>query len=170
MTANTRLTTLAFIFLAKASHALPSDIRQPVKLTADTASFNDKKGMTEYRGNVEISQGSLKIKADKLTILLTPKGAIKSAQATGSPASMQQQVSAKKGIARGQAQQIRYNANTGIILLQGNAQLKQDGTSIKGNEIRYSLKAGDFEAKRGKGQRVELIIPPNANAKPLSIR
>lgn len=156
------------------AHALPSDAKQPVKLVADNASFNEKTGNMQYRGNVKISQGSLNITANSLTIQLDADKSIKTASAVGSPAVMQQQLKAGSGLSRGQAREIRYNAKTGIITLMGNASLKQEGASIKGNIIRYSLKAGDFEAKgTGSGsskKQIELVIPPNPNGKRLSIR
>lgn len=154
--------------------ALPSDAKQPVKLVADSASFNEKTGNMQYRGNVNISQGSLNISANTLTIQLDSDKSIKTASAVGSPAVMQQQLKVGSSLSRGQAREIRYDAKTGIITLLGNASLKQAGASIKGNTIRYSLKAGDFEAKGttsgGTKKQIELVIPPNPNSKRLSIR
>lgn len=162
---------LGIIMVSTNAFALASDVKQPVKLVADSASYNQKKGVTEYLGNVEISQGTLKITADKLTIYLNKSGGIQKAEAFGSPSTMQQQVSAKKGIAKGKAKKINYNASTGIINLSGNAHLSQNGTSISGDDIRYSLKLGDFEAKRGKSnKRVTLIIPASDSINLKSIK
>lgn len=158
------------IFAFSKTYALPSDTKQPVKLTADKATFNEKTGVTEYTGRVTISQGSLNISANRLTIYINDDGSIKSAQATGSPATMQQQLSKGKGLSKGSAGSIAYDAKTGIILLKGSAKLSQDGASISGEHIRYSLSAGDFEAKRGSTKQVELIIPPNPNLSPQSVR
>lgn len=154
--------------------ALPSDAKQPVKLVADSASFNEKTGNMQYKGNVKITQGSLNISASNLTIQLDTNKSIKTASAVGTPARMQQRLKSTSGISHGQAREIRYDAKTGIITLSGNAILKQDGASITGNVIRYSLKAGDFEAKGGTSsgskKQIELVIPPNPNTKRLSIR
>ena len=152
-------------------HALPSDARQPIRLLADKATYVEKTGVTTYSGNVTIEQGTLKIAADNITLNLdTNNRTIKTAVATGRPATMQQVVTQEKGLAKGQANKIDYNAVTGIITLTGNAKLTQAGSSFAGNVIRYSLKLGDVEASGGSGKRVELIFPPSEGGGQLGVR
>lgn len=160
--------TLALLLPALA-HALPEDSTQPIRLTADKATYSERTGVTTYSGNVVISQGTLKIKASNLTVNLNNNKSITSAIATGSPASFEQVVSNEKGLAKGQASKIDYNASTGIVTLTGNAKLTQAGNSFSGNTIRYSLTHGDVEATAGGGQRVELVFPP-ANSSNLGVR
>lgn len=144
------------------AHALPSDADKPIRLLADKATYSERTGITTYSGNVTIEQGTLKIAADNITLNLNDNRSIQSAVATGRPATMQQVVTQEKGLAKGQANKIDYNANTGIVTLTGNAKLTQAGASFSGNTIRYSLKLGDVEANAGGGQRVELIFPPSS--------
>lgn len=144
--------------------ALPSDANQPIRLLADRATYSERTGVTTYSGNVTIEQGTLKIAADNLTVNLnTSNRSINSAVATARPATMQQIITQEKGLAKGQANRIDYNAVTGIVTLTGNAKLTQAGSSFSGNVIRYSLKDGDVEANAGGGKRVELIFPPSTN-------
>lgn len=152
------------------SHALPSDANQPIKLLADRATYSESTGVTSYSGTVVITQGTLKLTADNITVNLSQQRSINSAVATGRPATMQQVVTQEKGLAKGQANKIDYNAITGIMTLTGNAKLTQNGASFAGNVIRYSLKAGDVEATAGGNQRVELIFPPNSNTNQNGIR
>ncbi|WP_374220366.1 lipopolysaccharide transport periplasmic protein LptA [Psychrobacter sp. H8-1] len=151
-------------------HALPSDANQPIKLLADKATYSERTGVTSYSGNVIITQGTLRLTADDITVNLSQQRSINSAVATGRPATMQQIVTKEKGLAKGQANKIDYNAVTGIITLTGNAKLDQNGASFAGNVIRYSLKAGDVEATAGGNQRVELILPPSNSTNQSSIR
>lgn len=147
-----------------ASFALPSDANEPIRLLADKATYSESTGKTTYSGNVSITQGTLKMNAENLTVNLSSSRAIDSAIATGSPATIQQIVTQEKGLAKGQANRIEYNVKTGIVTLTGNAHLTQNGASFSGNVIRYSLKVGDVEATAGGKQRVELIFPPqNSN-------
>lgn len=164
------LSTLIILSLPIFSHALPSDANQPIKLLADKATYSERTGVTSYSGNVIITQGTLKMTADNITVNLSKNRSIDSAVATGRPATMQQVITQEKGLAKGQANRIDYNAVTGIVTLTGNAHLVQNGASFAGNVIRYSLKAGDVEATAGGNQRVELVFPPNNNANPQSIR
>lgn len=162
--------TLSAITLPATTHALPSDASQPVRLTADRATYSERTGLTTYSGNVIITQGTLKLTATNLTVQLANDRSISSAAATGSPATFEQVISNEKGLAKGSANKIDYDAVTGIVTLTGNARLSQDGASFSGNRIRYSLSAGDVEANAGGGQRVELVIPPNVHSKPQGVR
>ncbi|MDN3453757.1 MULTISPECIES: lipopolysaccharide transport periplasmic protein LptA [unclassified Psychrobacter] len=152
------------------SHALPSDSNQQIKLLADKATYSERTGVTSYAGNVIITQGTFKMTADNITVNLSQQRSINSAVATGRPATMQQVVTPEKGIAKGQANKIDYNAVSGIITLTGNAKLVQNGASFAGNVIRYSLKAGDVEATAGGNQRVELVFPPNNGTNQSGVR
>lgn len=152
------------------SHALPSDANQQIKLLADKATYSESTGITSYSGTVVITQGSFKMTADNITVNLSEGRSINSAVATGRPATMQQIISQEKGLAKGQANKIDYNAVTGIVTLTGNAKLVQNGASFAGNVIRYSLKAGDVEAIAGGNQRVELVFPPSNSTSQSSIR
>lgn len=152
------------------AQALPSDANQPIRLLADRATYSERTGVTTYSGNVTIEQGTLKIAADNITLNLDDKRSIKTAVATGRPATMQQVVTKEKGLAKGQANKIDYNAATGIVTLTGNAKLTQAGASFSGNTIRYSLKLGDVEANAGSGRRVELVFPPSSGDGHVGIR
>lgn len=155
-----KYTPLLFLLLTSTAYALPEDANQPIRLTADRATYSAQTGTTTYSGNVLITQGTLKIRADNITVNLTADRKIASVVATGNNASFEQVVSAEKGLAKGQGKKIDYNATTGIVSLTGGAKLTQGGASFAGNTIRYSLKLGDVEATAGGGQRVELVLPP----------
>lgn len=150
-----------------AAWALPSDRNQAITLLADRATFNEKTGVTTYSGNVIIEQGTMKLQAASIVANLNARKEISVITATGSPARFQQQVDANKGLAKGQAQKIVYNAETGIITMTGNALLEQDGASIRGGSLRYSMSKGDIEANSGSSSssdgRVKIVIPPSAN-------
>ncbi len=164
------LPTVMLLALPLYSHALPSDANQEIKLLADKATYSERTGVTSYSGSVIITQGTFKMTADNITVNLSQGRSINSAVATGRPATMQQVVTQEKGLAKGQANKIDYNAVTGIVTLTGNAKLVQNGASFAGNVIRYSLKAGDVEATAGGNQRVELVFPPSSNGSQSSIR
>ena len=148
--------------------ALPSDRQQPISLVADRATFNEKTGVTTYSGNVIIEQGTMRLQAGSIVANLNAKKEISTITATGSPANFQQQVSANKGLTKGQAQKIVYNAETGILTMTGNAQLEQDGSSIRGETLKYSMNKGDIEAagipnsSGSSNGRVQIVIPSSS--------
>ncbi|MBJ9986807.1 lipopolysaccharide transport periplasmic protein LptA [Acinetobacter sp. S40] len=149
--------------LSVSAFALPADRNQPISLVADKATFNDRTGVTTYTGNVVIEQGTMKLQADSIVAQLNSKREIQTITANGRPSKFQQQISAEKGVARGEAQKIVYNADSGIITLTGNAYLFQDGASIRGNSLKYSMNKGDIEAQGSSSNRVQLIIPPSSS-------
>ncbi|OTG66472.1 lipopolysaccharide transport periplasmic protein LptA [Acinetobacter silvestris] len=148
--------------------ALPSDRSQQISLIADHATYNDKTGVTTYSGNVVIEQGSMKLQAASIVAQLNKNKQISTITATGSPAKFQQQVDSNRGVARGEASKIIYNAETGILNLIGNAYLYQNGASIRSSTLKYSMNKGDVEASGGSSDagsskgRVQIIIPPSA--------
>ena len=157
-------TCAALVALSSAaSFALPSDRNQQLSLVADRATYNDKTGITTYTGNVVIEQGTMKLQADSLVANLNSKKEIQIITAKGQPAKFQQQMDTNKGLARGEAQTIVYNADTGIITLTGKAYLYQDGSSIRGNSLKYSMNKGDVEAQGSSTNRVQIIIPPSSS-------
>lgn len=160
--------TASLMTLSVAAFALPSDRNQPISLVADKATYSEATGITTYTGNVLIEQGTMKLQASSIVAQLNKNKQISTITATGAPAKFQQQVDSAKGVARGEAQKIIYNADTGIINLIGNAYLYQDGASIRSSTLKYSMNKGDVEASgssnttgSSKG-RVQIIIPPNS--------
>ena len=158
-----------FVFSSTAVFAIPSDRNQSISLVADRATYNEKTGVTTYTGNVIIEQGTMKLQADSIIANLNTKREISTITATGRPARFQQRTDTSKGLAKGQAQKIVYNAETGIITMMGSALLEQDNASIRGNTLKYSMNRGDVEATgtpNGSGSssgRVQIVIPPSAS-------
>ena len=162
------IATVSLMCLSVSVFALPSDRSQSISLVADKATYSERTGITTYTGNVIIEQGTMKLQAASLVAQLNKNKQMSTITATGSPAKFQQQLESNRGIARGEAQKIVYNAETGIINLIGNAYLYQDGASIRSNTLKYSMNKGDIEASgtsdaagTSKG-RVQIIIPPSA--------
>ncbi|MEG0482262.1 MAG: lipopolysaccharide transport periplasmic protein LptA [Acinetobacter sp.] len=160
--------TVSLMCLSVSVFALPSDRSQAISLVADKATYSERSGVTTYSGNVIIEQGTMKLQAASLVAQLNKDKQISTITASGSPAKFQQQLESNRGIARGEAQKIIYNAETGIINLVGNAYLYQDGASIRSSTLKYSMNKGDIEASgtsdstgSSKG-RVQIIIPPSA--------
>ena len=161
----TQLLGVALLVVSASSFALPSDRNQELSLLADRATYNEKTGITTYTGNVVIEQGTMKLQADSIVATLNSQREIHTITAKGQLAKFQQQMEANKGLARGEAQSIVYNAETGIITITGNAYLYQNGSSIRGNSLKYSMNKGDVEAVGSASNRVQIIIPPSSSKK-----
>lgn len=142
--------------------ALPEDAQQPVKVTADSARFDEASGEAVYRGNVLTQQGTLEVRGDSLTLKVDSKGALTTARTLGKPAHYQQKTDPAKGLVTADANEILFDNTTGVVTLIGNAVLRQEGTSFTGPRIVYSTVRKQIEASSDSSQRVQLVFPPSA--------
>lgn len=143
--------------------ALDSDREQPIQIVADVAIRDDIAGETLYEGNVVLTQGSLRITADKLSIL-HGDGDADRIVATGSPATLVQQPTPDQAPVDASAQRIEYIRSEDLVRLLEDARIAQNGSTLSGNQIDYlvserSVKAAGTPGISGEG-RVEVVIPP----------
>ncbi|MCK9503239.1 MAG: lipopolysaccharide transport periplasmic protein LptA [Porticoccaceae bacterium] len=142
--------------------ALPEDRNQAIEIQAREALRNDPKGLTVYEGDVTIRQGSILIRADKVSIYNTGKK-VSRIVCIGTPAQFQQQPKADSPLVIAKGNTIEYNLETDIIVLQKNASLVQDESTLSGERIDYDLKQEIIRAKGGddSNDRVRMVIPPS---------
>ena len=69
------------------ANAQTSDHTQPINVKADASVFDERRGTQTLTGNVEVTQGSLSITADKIEIQIKD-GALYQITGTGSPLSL----------------------------------------------------------------------------------
>ncbi|PIE38569.1 MAG: lipopolysaccharide transport periplasmic protein LptA [Gammaproteobacteria bacterium] len=144
------------------THALPEDRQQAIRISADEAVRDEKRGLTIYKGNVRMNQGTLQIAADKITVTDT-EGRAQTIVAQGKPAKLQQRPAADQAILYAQARRIEYQNNTGKVRLLRQARIEQDGSKVTGNSIDYDINEHIVKAKAGSNGsgRVEVVIPPH---------
>jgi lipopolysaccharide export system protein LptA len=150
--------------LATQCIALPDDRQQPISIESDYAERNEKTGRTVYRGNVVISQGSVLIEADQIT-LHVENNKISRIECTGTPASYQQKPALEAATMIARADRIDYLPATNKLALKQNAILSRDGTIIKGDSIDYDIDKQTWKAKgdnQGQQKRIQLVIPASA--------
>jgi len=157
-----RANPLFALFLALVSgtaFALDSDSMQPIELAADSVDFNEAEGLSIYKGDVDLRQGSIRLRGDLVTVYqdgLDPKRVV----AEGRPVKFEQLID--KGQVKGEALRVEYEVNSENIILIGDAVLTQGKDSMRSDRIVYDrinsvVKAG--AAAKGK-QRVRITIQP----------
>jgi lipopolysaccharide export system protein LptA len=117
--------------------ALPSDRDQPIRVQADSAELDDKQGVAVYRGGVVITQGTLKITGDTVTLTQNQTGDLEVFTAVGKPAYYEQQPSADKQIVKAYGLTIQYYATNERIVLIDQAKVIQQGNTFEGEKIVY---------------------------------
>jgi lipopolysaccharide export system protein LptA len=153
------LLATAGLFLAPAVLPLPSDRDQPIEVEADSAELDEGAGKSVYQGNVIVRQGTIRLEADRVTVLHRGRRPSK-VIAIGNPVKFRQRPGGEDKEIRGSADRTEYQIDSEELLLIGNAFLAQGDDSFRSDRIVYDrvaerIKAG--AAARGK-ERVKMTI------------
>ncbi len=145
--------------------ALPGDRDLPVNVEADRNRGSLTANEIVYIGNVRITQGTLTIEGDEVTVFRTDDNDIRRMEATGDepPAWVSDQFEEGQAITRLDGKTVIYDAEEGFISAQGSAQLQQGRNVVTAHYIRYELESEDFEADRvapdgSEGERVNMSL------------
>ncbi len=151
--------------------ALQSDSEQPFNLEADGVEINDATGVSIYQGNVIITQGTIRITADQVTVTQSP-GQGDHIVAEGKPVRFQQRVEGKKQLVKGHSKKAIYDTDSEILTMIGDAVMTQGKDSFKSDRIIYDRVKGQVRAgSKAKGkQRVRVTIQPKKKRKPKTRR
>ena len=150
--------TMLLLLLAFAcgAHALSSDKDQPIELAADSVDFDEGRGISVYKGDVDLRQGSMRLRANEVTVKqqgrkpnrIIAVGSVRFAQESD------------KGPIKARAQQAEYEVNSEVLELTGNASLTQAGDTMTSDRIVYDRvnhKVMAGAAAQGK-ERVRITI------------
>ena len=142
-----------------AAWALPSDRDQPIRIQADSAELDDKQGVAVYRGDVIITQGTLKITGDTVTITQTASGDIDVFTSVGNLAYYEQKPAVDKEIVKAYGKTIQYFASNERIVLIDQAKVIQEGNTFEGEKIVYDTRRQIVNAGRATGNNVSMPRP-----------
>ena len=147
--------------------ALPSDRDQPIRVQADSAELDDKQGVAVYRGDVVITQGTLKITGDTVTITQNAQGELEVFTSVGKPAYYEQKPAVDKQIVKAYGMTIQYFAANERIVLIAQAKVIQEGNTFEGEKIVYDTQRQIVNAGRATGTnvgtprpRIDMVIQP----------
>ncbi|MGD9660125.1 MAG: lipopolysaccharide transport periplasmic protein LptA [Porticoccaceae bacterium] len=156
------LISLCLALASPLAAALPEDRNQAIEIQARQALRNEPKGLTVYEGNVTIRQGTIFIQADKVSIY-NLGNKVNRIVCIGTPAQFQQKPKTDSPLVIAKGNTIEYNLETDTIVLQKNASLIQDESTLSGERIDYDLKQEIIRAKGGddNNDRVRMVIPPS---------
>ena len=163
LTARTLLTISTAAFAA-AAWSLPGDREQPINIQADAAEqiIQDGTEKTIYTGSVVMTQGSMLIEGDEVTIFSEERSVTKII-AIGKPAHFKQQSEQEQLPVKAYANRINYDLSDEIIVLLDEASLKQGSDTISGKRIDYNIATEQVKAASTKDTRVNIILEPKKN-------
>jgi len=147
--------------------ALPDDRDQPIHIQSDDAQLDDKQGVAVYTGGVVITQGSMKITGNKVTVTRTPSGDVDVFTAVGNLAYYEQKPAVDKPIVQAYGVTIQYFASQNRIVLIDKAKVINDGNTSEGEKIVYDTVRQVVNAGRATGSkvtaprpRIDMVIQP----------
>lgn len=164
---------LLLITLSPSSYATKQQI---LDIKAQYLLLNEKKGISQYKGNVLLTKNTLTIKADTVTLFYKNKKLTK-ALITGSPADLQHQPDNEAKV-HSQANKMEFYVNEDRLVLKGNAFVDQGNRHFSGENIEYDTRQRIITAAGAQNKltntnsskntppsnRVHVIIGPAENA------
>ncbi len=131
------------------AHADRADRDKPVNIEADKMTADDNKKSTHFEGRVILTQGTLRLTADDMTVHEDAEG-FKFATAYGNPVTFRQKREGLNEWVDGMAQHVEYNGKLDRIELFDKALVRRDKDEIRGNYLSYDTKT-EFLQARGAG-------------------
>ncbi|OED41114.1 lipopolysaccharide transport periplasmic protein LptA [Endozoicomonas sp. (ex Bugula neritina AB1)] len=144
---------------------LASDRGKPIEIESNSADIDNKKGVSVYRGDVIMTQGTTRITGDIITIYTKQRDVSKVvAEGETARAYYEEQQDKGQGILQAWGFTIRYDVLQEDIELIRDGELLQKGDTFKGENIHYNLTLQTVSAKgrpqEGSNGRVQMIIQP----------
>ena len=115
-----------------------SDFKLPIKVDSKTQFVDGKRKTSVFKDDVNVSQGTLSINADELHVSAEAGQGKEVFVATGTPAVYSQTMDDGSKVTA-KANEIRYVVESRTLDLKGNAQLYQDTSMVKGENISFNL-------------------------------
>lgn len=162
------------------AEALSTDREQPILIEANAAEADNRRRVTIYRGDVVITQGTLRITGDTVWIYYDDSNNIEKLVSVGTPASFRQLPDDKQDYQNAKAARMEYYTDEDTIVMIGDARYGEGSNRIAAERIVYDSRhgrmkaeaqpaapeAGSGEAAASEGGRVRIkIVPKKKNEK-----
>ena len=135
------------------------DITQKIEIDASRQAADLKNKVFSYIDNVVITQGTLIIRADLVQVLTQAGTEQKTYIAKGKPATFTQTLTDGTPLSL-QANEIRYDPNNSMVIISGDAILRQDDSVVSGSKITYNIETQFVNAESKSNERTKTIFQP----------
>mgnify|MGYP000002771979 FL=1 len=146
-----------------------ADKDMPIEIESDTVTVDDNRNISIYKGDVILTQGTMIIRADELTVREDKQG-FQHSISTGSPTSFKQKRDGGDSYVEGKASRIEYDGHMDKVHLYDKASVKRGKDIVFGDYIIYDANAEiaqamsgstkDNSGKNSKKTRTRVIISP----------
>ncbi len=160
------LCSLLLMFWCGVPRAENTDRKKPIHLESGRVVVDDATRTSVFEENVELTQGTLQIQADKIVLTEKRKGHTHCV-ATGKPASFRQKHEGSDEYMEGYGERIEYDTHAETVDFFVQARVKREQDDVQGNHIAYSTRtevfqvSGDPDNINGPNKgRVHAVIQP----------
>lgn len=142
--------------------AITGDSEKPVNIDSVNQALDLQGNVATFTGNVIVTQGTIKITADKVVVTRPGGDSNKTiVDAYGNPATFYQMQDNGKPV-KGHAAKLHYELANDFVELTGNAFIEQQDSNIKGDRITYLVKEQKMQAySQGQSKRVTTVLVPS---------
>ena len=153
------LAALTLLATAGPAAALTSDRSQPIRIQADRVTLDEARGVSVYEGRVHLTQGSLKLTADRVQVFTAEKK-LSRIEAEGDLAVLETQTDDGREV-HAESRRMEFRAAERTVILLEQARLTQGPNQFASERIVYDLEHAIVNAgDKSGGQRVEVVIVP----------
>jgi lipopolysaccharide export system protein LptA len=160
----------ALLALAGAAAAELADRDKPINVSADELTANNEIQESVFKGNVVLTQGTLRIAADRV-VIREDKDGYRFAVAYGAPVQFRQKRDKADDYIEGWAERAEYDNKSEVMKLFNKARIKSSQGDLAGDFISYNTARELFQvsgAKPGATNpvpgRVKMTIEPRKKA------
>lgn len=139
--------------------ARTDDAEKPIHITADTAELNEKSGLSIYRGDVKMVQGTTILHGDIITVY-TANDEVEKMVSVGNLATYEETTD-DGDVVYAESEEMVYNSAEKKIELFRRGKITQVGNIIRSDYILYLTEEGLIDTGTKK-DRIEMIIQPKA--------
>ena len=169
------LATLALLIHAAPAAAEKADREKPIRYSANNLDGNEAEQTVLLSGRVEVTQGTIVMKADRVVLKQQPDGTY-NVSATGKPVTFRQKMDNSDEYVDAQALRVEYLGAKDLVELYDQSWIKRGKDELRGNFLTYNSATGAFAGRgswppagqpAGDGRVTGVIQPkPKEPAKP----
>ncbi len=109
----------------------------PVNYAADRIELQDRQNRVVLSGNVDITQGDMRLRAERTTVAFTDDGNLKIQRIDASGG-----VTVNRGNEQARGNAAVYDFNARVITMAGNVALRRGGDTLNGSRLTIDLASG----------------------------
>ena len=156
------ITLLTPLWFVNNAIARTDDSEKPIHITADSAELNEKTGLSIYRGDVKMIQGTTILTGDVITVY-SSNDELDKMISVGDLATYQETTD-EGDIVYAESEEMIHNGSEKKIELFRRGKITQVGNIIRSDYILYLTEEGLIDTGTKK-DRIEIIIQPKEKVK-----